>query len=36
MQLVPAIVTPSKTNEASAVETEKPVPATVTVAPTGP
>jgi hypothetical protein len=36
VQLAPAIVTPSKTREESTVETEKPVPATVTVAPTGP
>ncbi len=31
-----AIVLVSKTNDVSAVDTEKPVPATVTVAPTGP
>jgi hypothetical protein len=30
------IVTPSNTNDASTVETENPVPETVTVAPTGP
>jgi hypothetical protein len=34
VQLV--IVTPSKTSDFSVVDTEKPVPATVTVAPTGP
>jgi hypothetical protein len=34
VQLV--IVTPSKTRDFSVVETEKPVPDTVTVAPTGP
>jgi hypothetical protein len=36
VQFTASIVTWSKTRDASAVETEKPVPATVTVAPTGP
>jgi hypothetical protein len=36
VQLAAAIVLVSKTNEVSAVDTEKPVPATVNVAPIGP
>jgi hypothetical protein len=36
VQLAAVIVLVSKTNDVSAVDTEKPVPATVTVAPTGP
>ena len=36
MQLAAVIVLVSKTNDVNAVDTEKPVPATVTVAPIGP
>ncbi len=36
VQLAPVIVLVSKTNDVSAVDTEKPVPETVTLPPTGP
>jgi hypothetical protein len=36
VQLAAAIVLVSKTNDVSAADTEKPVPETVTLAPTGP